>query len=177
MLRLAATAGIAILSAAGASQAMILLDQARAPARIETIKSDPVPLQTSYVAPPAPASSTASVAKSADGHYWAQAEVNGKAVRFLVDTGASAVALTPSDAARLGFSSDKLIYDRSVQTANGEVKAAVVTLPNVKVAGANVRDVAAIVMQEGLETSLLGMTYLGRLSRFEATPNSLILRP
>lgn len=119
----------------------------------------------------------ASIVKSADGHYWAEAQVNGRGVRFLVDTGASAVALTPEDARRLGFNPANLDYDFDVSTASGKARAARIQLASVSVAGARVHDVEAFVIERGLDTSLLGMTYLGRLSRFEASPNSLILRP
>ena len=118
----------------------------------------------------------ASLTKAADGHYWAEGLVNGKRVRFLVDTGASAVALTLADARRLGVTGD-LDYSVNVSTANGTTRAAPVMLETVSVAGARVAGVRAFVVESGLETSLLGMTYLGRLSRFEATPQSLILRP
>jgi aspartyl protease family protein len=64
-----------------------------------------------------------------------------------------------------------------VITANGQVHAAEVKLDSVSVAGARVNGVDALVVEKGLSTSLLGMTYLGRLSRFEATPSALILRP
>jgi aspartyl protease family protein len=123
----------------------------------------------------APASA-ASVVKSADGHYWAEGLVNGKRVRFLVDTGASAVALTRADAERLGVAGD-LDYSVEVSTANGVAHAAPVMLEMVSVAGARVPGVQAFVIDKGLDHSLLGMTYLGRLSRFEATQNALILRP
>jgi aspartyl protease family protein len=117
------------------------------------------------------------VAKSPDGHYWAQANVNGRWIKFLVDTGASAVALTSVDAQRLGIDVANLDYVRPVTTANGETKAANVTLDHVTVAGARVDSVDALVVRDGLSTSLLGMSYLGRLSRFEATKTALILRP
>jgi aspartyl protease family protein len=129
---------------------------------------------------PSPSAATgapASVIKAADGHYWAEATVNGRSVHFLVDTGASAVALTLDDARRLGFEPRDLNYTYQVTTAAGQVRAAKVSLANVSVAGAEVRDVDALVIEKGLQTSLLGMTYLGRLSQFEATQTSLILRP
>lgn len=119
----------------------------------------------------------ASVTKSSDGHYWAEALVNGKRVRFLVDTGATAVALTAEDAARLGIRLKDLDYTAEVTTANGQAHAAQITLASVSVAGARVSDVQALVIDKGLPTSLLGMTYLGRLSRFEASQTTLILRP
>ena len=119
----------------------------------------------------------ASVAKAVDGHYWAEADVNGTQVRFLVDTGASTVALTLADAKRLGLQTDKLDYDRSVVTASGQARAAAVTLGEISIAGARMTDVEALVIENGLESSLLGMSYLGRLASFEATRTALILRP
>ncbi len=119
----------------------------------------------------------ASVAKSSDGHYWAQGQVNGQAVKFLVDTGATAVALTADDARRLGIDPKALTYGYQVMTASGQARAAEVRLASVSVAGARVNDVDALVIEKGLPASLLGMSYLGRLSRFEATQTALILRP
>ena len=98
-------------------------------------------------------------------------------MRFLVDTGATAVSLSMPDAQRLGIDTSKLNYNYNVITADGRTRAASVKLASVAIAGAKVRDVDALVIEKGLENSLLGMSYLGRLSRFEATPNSLILHP
>lgn len=127
-------------------------------------------------AAPAAKAANASVRKAADGHFWAEAQVQGRHVRFLVDTGASTVALTAADAKRLGLRMDDLTFDQPVSTASGKAMGAAVTLDYVSVSGARVDDVEALVLQHGLETSLLGMTYLGRLSRFEASRDSLILR-
>ncbi|MDI7776275.1 TIGR02281 family clan AA aspartic protease [Asticcacaulis sp. EMRT-3] len=117
------------------------------------------------------------IPKAADGHFWANASVNDHAVHFLVDTGATVVALTPADAQRLGFDARTLTYDHKVATANGQVLAASVTLASVEIGQSTVSDVPALVLKDGLSTSLLGMSYLGRLSRIEATPSSLILHP
>ena len=126
----------------------------------------------------APASGTAAqVVKGADGHYWAQARIEGRAVRVLVDTGASVVALTRADALRLGVDPEPEDFTGRVQTASGVVRAAPVQLKSVSVAGARVDEVEALVVEQGLEYSLLGMSYLGRLSAFEATPAGLTLRP
>jgi aspartyl protease family protein len=121
--------------------------------------------------------SAAQVLKGADGHYWAEANVNGHEVKFLVDTGATAVSLTMEDARRLGINPTSLEYNARVITANGATRGARVKLDTVSVAGAEVHDVDALVVEAGLHTSLLGMTYLGRLSQFEATPTAMILRP
>ena len=87
------------------------------------------------------------------------------------------MALTPEDAERLGLEPHSLSYTYQVNTASGIARAARVTLDDVSIAGADVRNVDAYVIETGLPTSLLGMTYLGRLSQFEATQSSLTLRP
>ena len=81
------------------------------------------------------------------------------------------------DLAAVGIDTSKLTYDYNVITADGRTRAASVKLASVAIAGAKVRDVDALVIEKGLENSLLGMSYLGRLSRFEATRTSLILHP
>ena len=117
------------------------------------------------------------VLKAADGHYWAEAEIEGRAVRVMVDTGASVVVLTPADAARLGLKLTPADFSGTVVTASGPVRAAPVELEAVAVAGARVQRVEALVVEAGLPHSLLGMSYLGRLSSFSATPAGLTLRP
>lgn len=117
------------------------------------------------------------VLKAADGHYWAEAAIDGHAVRVMVDTGASVVVLTPADADRLGLRLETSDFSGKVITASGPVAAAPVTLQTVSVAGARVEQVEALVVAEGLPHSLLGMSYLGRLSAFTATPAALTLRP
>jgi aspartyl protease family protein len=125
----------------------------------------------------AQAAAGATIPKAADGHYWADGQMNGAKVRFLVDTGATAVALTPADARRLGFDVRALSYSSHVVTAAGSARAASVKLASLTVAGARLENVDALVIEKGLDTSLLGMTYLGRLASFQATRQALILHP
>jgi aspartyl protease family protein len=126
-------------------------------------------------APAASAHASAAIRKAADGHFWAQGQVQGQKVRFLIDTGATAVALTPGDAERLGFQTRDLKYVYQVMTAAGPSRAASITLSSVSVGGARLDNVTAMVVEKGLDTSLLGMSFLGRLSRFEATREALTL--
>ncbi len=123
----------------------------------------------------------ASLVKAEDGHFYAEAMVAaedgpGSRVRFMVDTGATMVALKPSDAQRIGLELDEIAYTARVRTANGEVRAAYVQLDRITVSGVAVEDVDAVVLESGLEQSLLGMSYLGALSRMEASGDALILR-
>ena len=179
MLKFAALAAVGAISAVGVAQAVVMLSHAdRGPElrRAQTAVAEPA-MTTPDVRVEHAAGTSAELAKSPDGHYWAEATVNGQRVRFLVDTGATAVALTIQDAQRLGLNPSTLDYGYQVMTANGQARAAQVRLASISVAGARVEDVQALVIEKGLPTSLLGMTYLGRLSRFEATPTALILRP
>jgi len=134
-------------------------------------------LEAQGFAETAPKPGSGAVAKGPDGHFWADAEVNGQPVHFLVDTGATAVALTPKDAERLGIRAADLKYGYNVTTAGGSSHAAAVTLASVSVNGARLENVQALVVSDGLDVSLLGMSYLGRLTRFEATRDTLRFEP
>ncbi|WP_293386813.1 MULTISPECIES: TIGR02281 family clan AA aspartic protease [unclassified Phenylobacterium] len=148
---------------------------------------DPQPLRIARLeaegfasGPPKPGSGA--VAKAADGHFWADAQVSGQQgeqqqVRFLVDTGATAVALTQEDAEKLGIRPSDLKYGHNVTTAGGQARAAAVTLASISINGAKLENVQALVVSDGLDVSLLGMSYLGRLTRFEATRNTLRFEP
>lgn len=126
--------------------------------------------------PPPQSASVVFIPKSEDGHFWTEAQVNHGYVNFLVDTGASVIALTPEDASIAGIKLQDLKYNRTVSTAGGEIPAAYVTLDNVAVGRIELRNIQAIVIKDGLAHSLLGMSYLGELQKVEATPDSLILR-
>lgn len=118
----------------------------------------------------------ARVARADDGHYWARASIEGQAVDLMVDTGASLVVLTRTDAERLGYRLDDTDFSLRLNTAAGAVAAAPIRLAAIDVGSARVERVAALVAADGLSHSLLGMSYLGRLAGFEATPSALTLR-
>ncbi len=119
---------------------------------------------------------SAIITKSPDGQYWAQALVNHQQVRFLVDTGASIVVLTPDDAQKAGLRPDDLVYDVVMNTAAGEIMAAHVDIASISVENVTVHNVRGVVIPTGLTHSLLGMSYLGELQKLEVTPEELVLR-
>lgn len=102
------------------------------------------------------------VAASDDGHYYLTAEVNGARVLFVVDTGASQIVLTARDAERAGLDPAGLGYFGSAQTANGMVRTAPVRLERFTLGPFEDRNLPAVVNAGDLDTSLLGMSYLGR---------------
>jgi aspartyl protease family protein len=118
---------------------------------------------------PAPVSSSASarnvvLTKGRNGHFQVEARVDGRRLEFLVDTGASHIALRESEAGRLGIYPRPSEYTVRVSTANGVTKAALVQLRSVEVGDILIRDVPAIVHpDEGLGVNLLGMTFLSRV--------------
>jgi aspartyl protease family protein len=110
-----------------------------------------------------------------DGHFRVEAMVDGTSLRFLVDTGASDVVLSPTDARRLGFDLDRLAFSRFYATANGQVRGAPVRLREVKVGPILVSDVRASVNEADMGSSLLGMSFLGRLEYYEFRAGTLTL--
>lgn len=110
------------------------------------------------------------------GHFVVDAEVDGTPLTFLVDTGASDVVLSPDDARRLGLEPRTLDYSRAYQTANGVVRAAPVTLRELRLGGLQLYDLEASVNERPLPMSLLGMSFLGRLQSYEVADGRLILR-
>jgi aspartyl protease family protein len=102
------------------------------------------------------------LAAGPQGHFFGDATVNGVPIRFLVDTGASAVALPAAEADRLGIDYRKGV--RSVaSTANGVVAVYRVTLDIVRLGAIELRSVEAMVVESGLDTALLGMSFLNRV--------------
>ena len=118
----------------------------------------------------------ASIPAAPDGHFYADAIINGRSVPVVVDTGATVVVLTEATAHQLGIFPPRSAFKQRVQTANGEVGAALVRLREVRLDGVRVADVEALVLPgESLALNLLGMSFLGRLAKFEAAAGKLIL--
>jgi aspartyl protease family protein len=112
-----------------------------------------------------------------NGHFVTEAFINNRAVRVLVDTGATAVALSFEDAVKTGLSPQTLAFDVPVSTANGEARAARVMLREVEIDNVRVHDVEGLVLQKGaLNGTLLGMTFLSRLRSFSVENGKLLLK-
>lgn len=119
---------------------------------------------------------TVSLQRDWRGHFLASGRIDGRQVSFMVDTGASVIALSEREANRLGIHPGRGDFNSSVRTANGVVRAAAVTLKSVDVGGLVVRNVQALVVPgAALGENLLGLSYLTKLKRFEYANGRLIL--
>ena len=113
--------------------------------------------------------------RAPDGHYYLTAEVEGTPVRFVVDTGATQIVLSRSDAARAGIDTERLVYTGRARTANGTVRTAPVRLERLAIGPIEDRGVRAVVNEGEMDGSLLGMEYLRRFSSVEITGDTLVL--
>ncbi len=110
------------------------------------------------------------------GHFVVEADVDGVAVRFLVDTGASHVILSAGAARRLGFDLAALDYTRAYRTAGGTVFGAPVVLGTVTIGPIRLDGVQASVGGADMGQSLLGMSFLNRLAGYRVAGGRLTLQ-
>jgi aspartyl protease family protein len=111
-----------------------------------------------------------------NGHFYVHATVNGQLVRFLVDTGATTVALTTEDADRIGHKVSPSSFEIVGEGAGGPVRGQRLMIDSVEIEGKRVTNVRGVVL-EGLGQSLLGQNYLSRMGSVEMTADEMIIRP
>ena len=117
-----------------------------------------------------------SIARDGRGHFQTDGRIDGQRVGFMVDTGASVIALNETSAARIGVRPSQNDYNATVTTANGKIKAARTRLAMVDVGGLVVRDVDAMILpDEALSENLLGLSFLSKLKRFEYASGKMVL--
>ncbi|MEM6712076.1 MAG: TIGR02281 family clan AA aspartic protease [Pseudomonadota bacterium] len=110
------------------------------------------------------------------GHVVTVADIDGRAMDVLVDTGASVIALRESDARRAGYRLRESDFTVAMSTANGTTYAAPIMLRSVEIGSIRVRNVPAVVGRDDtLSRNLLGMTFLSRLHGFRFKDGELIL--
>lgn len=110
------------------------------------------------------------------GQFQTAVEIGGRPLSMMVDTGASFVSLSYEDAERLGLRPMPAEFKYSVSTANGRASVAKVMLPSVRLGGIVLRDVVALVGARGaMGQSLLGMSFLSRLSSMRMDHGRMVL--
>lgn len=118
---------------------------------------------------------TTTLPRAADGHFYADARVNGTPVRFLVDTGASTIALTGRDAAAMGLAWDPAAVTVVAQGASGPVYGVTVMLDRVELGHHSATQVPAMVIPEGLGISLLGQSFLSTVPAVKMAGETMVL--
>jgi aspartyl protease family protein len=143
---------------------------AHPPPQVATIEPVSEPLQS--------ASSGRSLMLESDnrGHFRVEGRIDGRRVDFLVDTGASLVILRESDAAEVGIRPMPRDYTATAVTANGKIKGAPTTIERIELGDITVYDVRAMVLpDEALSQSLLGVSFLSKLRRYEYANGRMVL--
>jgi len=139
-------------------------------------RDQPTPDADEAAPPRASGGRTVELKAGPHGHFYSRIRVNGRDVDAMVDTGASIVALTFEDAASAGIHVRDPEFTHRVSTANGVARVAMVTLDSVAIDDITVRNVRAAVAERGkLSKTLLGMSFLGQLTRTEMSRGVLVL--
>ncbi len=147
-----------------------------APSRIQAAATTQAPVNAPVYAPVS-ALDEYRIPANAQGHYVTDIFVNGQALKMIVDTGATSVALRSEDAAKLNIFPLASDFTIPITTANGVAHAAPVKLREIQLGSMLIYDVDAIVAEPGvMSISLLGMTFLSRLSQVQIASGSLLLR-
>jgi aspartyl protease family protein len=110
---------------------------------------------------------SAVLAADGRGHFHADGAINGGSMRFILDTGATSIALPAADAVRLGLDYRKG-RPGTIHTANGPAPVWRVKLDSVRVGGIELQNVDALVLEQGLDVGLLGMSFLNRVEMFRS---------
>lgn len=113
--------------------------------------------------------------RSYNGHFYVDAEVGEDLVHFMVDTGASDVALTMRDADRLGIPYSESQFTVIGTGASGPVMGQPIVIDSVSVGGKKATQIEGSIVQ-GLDISLLGQAYLGRIGSIEIVNDHMVLR-
>ncbi len=111
-----------------------------------------------------------------DGHFNADFRLNGHAVDAMVDTGATLVAMNASTARRIGIKISPADLKYTVRTANGEARAAGVVIQKLQIGRIVVENVEAVVLDDSaLDGTLIGVSFLKRLAKYQVENNALLL--
>lgn len=116
------------------------------------------------------------LARAPDGHFYADAIINGATVHVLIDTGATTVALTRADAQAAGLQFATGDFTGTAKTAGGDVALKPVTLDRVGIGPVEARNIEAVVVDSNLNVSLLGQSWLRRVGNVQIAGDRMILR-
>ena len=125
---------------------------------------------------PAPSGRKVEIAADDRGHYVGDFKINGRKVEAMIDTGATAVAFNLSTARRLGLQVKLSDMKNTVNTANGQARATLVMVDRLEIGRITIQNVEAVVLEDqALSGTLIGMTFLNRLKKFQVDGGKLLL--
>jgi aspartyl protease family protein len=116
------------------------------------------------------------ISEDESGGYHVYGVVDGRKVRFLIDTGASDIVLSPADARRLGVDFSKLTFDHVYESANGIGHGATAKVSELSVGDIHFTNVRVAINGAEMSSSLLGMAFLKRLKSYSFIAGKLILK-
>lgn len=151
----------------------VMWPSSRKPADIAPVA--PVPRKPNVIAVPSGPSEIV-LRRSQNGHFFADLDVNGQTIHFLVDTGTSSVALTAADARKLGFTWTEQDLKPVGRGVSGPVNGKFVKLHHMRLGGKDAWDMEAAIIPNGLEVSLLGQTFLSQIGSVRIDNDQMILR-
>jgi aspartyl protease family protein len=149
--------------------------QAPAAGDRETLRVDALEDRTAPETSVEPGSGTVTLERSFDGHFYADARVNGATVHFLIDTGATGIALAADDARRAGLAFDSNQAEVIGTGASGQVLGKFVRLNRVELGLKSVSDTPAVILAGG-DRSLLGQSFLAQFGSVEIHNDTMVLR-
>ena len=166
----------AIMISVGLSMAQTASRMASTPAAATSNSTAPSVVAQSRTTVAQSNSRSVSIPRDPRGHFLTDGRINGQRVDFMVDTGASVVALNERTAARFGLRPIPSEYNAAVSTANGTIRAARTRIAMVELGGIVVRDVEAMVLPDtALSENLLGLSFLSKLKRYEYSNGKMVL--
>ena len=119
--------------------------------------------------------STVELQRDSDGHFYADVQINGTPLRMLVDTGATQIALSRTDAGSAGIATSIGMPDVVGEGADGAVHGEIVTLDRVSLGPTTAEGMRAVVLNAG-EQSLLGQSFLNKFDSVEIRGETMVLR-
>lgn len=140
----------------------------------EAVPAVAAPHKVTPVLPPVPGATT--LIRAPDGHFYADAMVNGVPVHFVVDTGATTVALTRTDAQAAGLTVADADFTATAKGAGGDIKVKPVQLDRVALGSIEARQVDAAIVQNDMPVSLLGQSWLKNVGTVSISDNRMVLK-
>ena len=146
--------------------------------RLSTAKEAAIPLAATSRAEPEILIATprkTTLYRDVSGHFLTDAMVDGRAVRFMVDTGATSVVLTMADAQRAGIPFDPATFTVIGRGVSGDVRGTMIKLQSLTIGDHEVRDVEAAIVADGLDISLLGQSWLSKIGTVQISGDVMTL--